>query len=361
MDFLDTIKLNLYASEIFVFTPKGEIKTLPQGATALDFAYEIHTIVGDKCIGAKVNHQLVPLSYKLSSGDQVEILTSRSQFPQQDWLHYVTTAKAKTRIEQSLRKQRREKVKQGEEILEDWLKKVQIEFSAPVLDKLLAFYGYFKKDAFYYAIAEKQLELSDNPQKIFKDKSNNLFVRYMKQAFNAVNPVSGKETGETKKTEPLYDTCPIDRKKTYTLGEEDYQKKYILASCCNPIPGDEVLGFIWDDGQLEIHKRSCNRALTMKTRFGDRIVSCDWAGHKSISFPGTIEIKGIDRMGILNDITMVITNDLSINIQKLTIDTTGGVFEGIIKVQVHDLDDINQLSNRLLKIKGIESVKRAIE
>ena len=361
MDFLDTIKLNLYASEIFVFTPKGEIRTLPQGATALDFAYEIHTDLGDKCIGAKVNHQLVPLSYKLSSGDQVEILASRSQSPQQEWLAYVTTAKAKTKIELLLKRQKKEKVKKGEETLEEWLKKAQIEFNTPVLDKLLVFYGYHKKEDFFYAITEKQLELPENPQKIFKDKSDNFFVRYMKQAFNVVNPASGKENVETKNPEPLPDAHSIDRKKTYILEEADYQNKYIAASCCNPIPGDEVLGFIRDDGQLEIHKRSCSQALTIKTRFGDRIISCSWAGHKSLSLPGTIEIKGIDRMGILNDITKVITNDLSINIRKLVVDSNGGVFNGIIEVIVHDLDDINQLSSRLQKIKGIRSVKRVIE
>ena len=367
MDFLDTIKLNLYASEIFVFTPKGEIKILPLGATALDFAYEIHTNLGDKCIGAKVNHQLVPLSYKLSSGDQIEILTSRSQSPHPDWFPYVTTAKAKTKIEQSLKRQKRDKVKKGEEMLEEWLEKVQIDPQTPVLDKLLEFYGYLKKEAFFYSIAEKQLELPENPQKIFKDKSENVLLRYMKQAFNAVtpSPVSGKESskenGEAKSTENLLDVSQIDRKKTHILEESDFQNKYIAASCCNPVPGDEVLGFIRDDGRLEIHKRSCNQALTIKTRFGDRIISCSWAGHKSFSFPSTITIKGIDRMGILNDITRVITNDFSINIRKLVLDTTGGVFEGSIEVIIHNLDDINQLSSHLMKIKGIESVKRATE
>jgi GTP pyrophosphokinase len=363
MDFLDTIKLNLYASEIFVFTPKGEIKTLPHGATALDFAYEIHTNLGDKCIGAKVNHQLVPLSYKLSSGDQIEILASRSQSPQQEWLTYVTTAKAKTKIELSLKKQKKEKVKQGEEILEEWLKKAQMEFGAPVLDKLLAFYGYQKKETFFFAIAEKQLELPENPQKIFKDKSDNFFVRYVKQAFNfnIPNPSSGKEIDETKNKENLLDFSLIDKKKTHILEEADYQNKYIAASCCNPIPGDDILGFIRDDGQLEIHKRSCNQALNIKTRFGDRIISCDWAGHKSFSFPCTIEIKGIDRMGILNEIIQIITNDLSVNMRKLVIDATGGMFKGKIEVIIHDLDDIHQLSNRIQKIKGVESVKRVIE
>ena len=363
MDFLDTIKLNLYASEIFVFTPKGEIKILPQGATTLDFAYAIHTTLGDKCIGAKVNHQLVPLSYKISSGDQVEILSSRSQLPQQEWLTYVTTARAKIRIEQSLKKQKKEKTKHGKEMLEEWLKKAQVELSPPALDKLLAFYGYPKKEAFFYAIADKQLELPENPQKIFKDKSDNFLVRYVKKAFNmGDNPTPAKDNGETKKIEETHlDARKIDRKKTFTLDEADYQKEYIAAPCCNPISGDEVLGFIRDDGRLEIHKRSCSEADMIKTRFGDRIISCNWAGHKSISFPGTVEIKGIDRMGMLNDITQVITLDLSVNMRKLEFYADGGVFKGIIGVIIHNLEDINQLSSRLRKIKGIQSVKRMVE
>jgi len=357
MDFLDTIKLNLYASEIFAFTPKGEIKTLPQGATALDFAYEIHTKLGDKCIGAKVNHQLVPLSYKLSSGDQIEILTSRSQSPQQEWLNYVITAKAKTKIESSLKKQKKEKSKKGEEILEDWLKKAEIEYNSHILDKILAFYGYQKKEALFYAIAENLVELPENPQKIFKDKSENFFVRYMKQALNVVTTSSTKDNAETKITDTFLDARQIDRKKTYILEEEDYQNKYIAPPCCHPIPGDEVLGFIRDDGHLEIHKHTCSQALTIKSRFGDRIISCTWAGHKSVSFPATIKIKGIDRMGILNEITQIIAND-SVNMRKLVIDTDGGVFEGTIGIIIHDVDDINQLASHLQKIKGIESVKR---
>ena len=361
MDFLDTIKLNLFAYEIFVFTPKGDIKTLPQGATALDFAYEIHTNLGDRCIGAKVNHQLVPLSYKLSSGDQIEILTSRSQSPQQEWLNYVTTARAKTKIEQSLKKQKKENSKQGEEILEEWLKKGQIEYSIPILDTLLSSFGYNKKEDFFYAIAKKQLDLPENPQKFFKDKQDNTIFKLFKQAINVVTPSSGKESGEVKTTETLEDARHINRKKTYILEEEDYQNKYIAAPCCNPIPGDEVLGFIRDDGHLEIHKRFCSQALNIKTRFGDRIISCRWAGHKASSFPSTIEIKGIDRMGILNEITQIITNDFLVNMRKLMVESSGGVFNGKIEVVIHDVDDINQLSNRLRKIKGIESVKRVIE
>ncbi|MDR3218041.1 MAG: RelA/SpoT family protein [Dysgonamonadaceae bacterium] len=355
MDFLDTIKLNLYASEIFIFTPKGEIKTLPQGATALDFAYEIHTNVGDKCIGAKVNHALAPLSYKLSSGDQVEILTSRSQKPQSEWLNFVTTAKAKTKIESFLKKQKKEKIKEGEQLLIACLEKAEIEFSVQILDKFLAFYGYPKKEALYYALAEKQLELPENPQKILKEKTDNFLMKYVKKTFSA----GTKDSNETKTVDtPLLDARQIDRKKTYILDEADFQKNYITSSCCHPIPGEEVLGFIQDDGHLEVHKRSCPQALTLKTRFGDRIISCEWAGHKVFSFPCKIEVKGIDRMGVLNDITQAITNELSVNMRKLVIDSLDGLFESVIDVFIHDMDDINQLSSRLQKIKGVKSVKK---
>ncbi|MDR0865110.1 MAG: RelA/SpoT family protein [Candidatus Symbiothrix sp.] len=356
MDFLDTIKLNLYSAEIFVFTPKGEIKTLPQSATALDFAYEIHSNVGDHCIGAKVNHRLVPLSHRLSSGDQVEILTSRSQYPKDEWLNFVTTAKAKTKIEYSLRKQRKAKIKEGEQLLNGSLEKAGIEWTLQVLDKFSAFYGYSKKEDLFYALAEKQIEIPEHPEKILKEKKqDNIFFRYMKHAFNV--GTSSKEEPEPS-ISPETDLTHIDKKKTYILKEEDFQKNFITQSCCSPIPGDDVFGFIRDDGRLEIHKRSCQPALTLKTRYGDRIISCDWAGHKTFSFPSTIEVKGIDRMGILNDITQVITNDMSVNMRKLTIESNDGFFEGRIEVSIHDVDDIHKLSTRLQKIKGIKSVVR---
>ncbi|GHT55982.1 GTP pyrophosphokinase [Bacteroidia bacterium] len=357
MDFLDTIKMNLYTSEIFVFTPKGEIKTLPQGATALDFAYEIHTNVGDRCIGAKVNHQLVPLSHKLNSGDQIEILTSRSQSPHPEWLNFVTTAKAKTKIESALKKRKKEKTKEGEQMLEEIFLKAGVDGTIPILDKMLSYYGYPKKEDFYFALAEKQLELlPENLKNILKEKStNNYFMKFVKQAFN----VGSKENEENKTAEiPLTDAGKIDRKKTYILEEENFQKNYIAASCCNPIPGDDVLGFIRDDERLEVHKRACPVALTLKTRFGDRIVACEWAGHKAFSFPGKIEVKGIDRIGMLSEIAQVIANDMSVNVRKLNINSGNGFFEGIIEVAIHDVDDINTLISRLQKIKGVKSVKR---
>ncbi|MDR0732808.1 MAG: RelA/SpoT family protein [Dysgonamonadaceae bacterium] len=357
MDFLDTIKLNLYASEIFVFTPKGEIKTLPQGATALDFGYEIHTNVGDHCIGAKVNHRLVPMSHQLNSGDQVEILTSRSQSPFPEWLGFVTTAKAKTKIESSLKKRKKEKIKEGEQILDDIFLKADVEISIQIIDKLLASYGYPKKEDLYFSLAEKQVDLlPENLKKILKEKSSNYLMKLMKQAFN-VGLVT-KENTDNRPTANTTGVREIDRGKTYVLEEENFQKNYIAASCCNPLPGDDVVGFVRDDNRLEIHKHSCSVALTLKTRFGDRIISCEWAGHKAFSFPRSIEVEGIDRIGILSEIARAIADDLSVNVKKLTLASGDGVFGGTIEVTICDTDDINTLINRLQKIKGVKSVKR---
>ncbi len=357
MDFLDTIKLNLFTSEIFVFTPKGDIKTLPQNATALDFAYELHSNLGNHCIGAKVNHKLVPLSHKLASGDQVEILTSRSQTPRQEWLLFATTAKAKTKIEIAIRKQRREKIKEGERVLNEFLQKSGIDSIPLAVEKLTAYYGFSKKEDFFYALAEKQMELPENPKKLLKEKTDNLIFRYVKQAFNAVTRQDGDDA-PVGVDSPMLDLSKIDRKKTYMLREEAFQKNYSVAECCRPIPGDDVLGFLNDDGRLLIHKRSCPIALKLKSSFGERIISCEWAGHKTYSFPSTIEIKGIDRVGILNEITQAISGDFSVNMRKLTIESKDGFFEGKIEIWVHDVDDIHQLAHRIQKIKGVKSVNR---
>lgn len=357
MDFLDTIKLNLYSAEIFVFTPKGEIKTLPQSAVALDFAYAIHSNMGDHCIGAKVNHKLVPLSHKLASGDQVEILTSRSQHPKEEWLNFVTTAKAKTKIVSYLKKQKKIQIKAGEIALIEDLNKAGVVPTSYIWDKLTMHFGYNRREDLFYAYDQKQIQLPEHPQKILKEKNENAFMRYMKQALNmGGNP--HKEDVTTKNVEEKKSGDKIDKKKTYLLKEEEFQKNFITRSCCRPIPGDDVFGYIRDDGRLEVHKIGCKPALTLKTRHGDRIVSCDWDEYKSFSFPTIIEVKGIDRMGVLNDITQVITNDLSVNMKKLAIESKDEFFEGRIEVFVHDVNDIQQLLNKIQKIKGIKSVVR---
>jgi GTP pyrophosphokinase len=358
LDFLDTIKLNLYASEIFAFTPKGDIRTLPQGATALDFAYEIHSNLGDRCIGAKVNHTLVPLSYKLNSGDQVEILTSRSQAPKEEWLNFVVTARAKTKIELSLKKQKKEQIKDGEQIVDSVLRKAGIEPSLQIIDKMTAMFDFRKKEDFYYAVAARQIELPENPQTILKEKSGVSYFGYLKKFFS-LGGSKNKTKNQAEQTEET-NTAKVkyDRKKTYTLEEEDYRKKYLLPECCNPIPGDKVLGYARADGLLEIHKISCDKALKLKSQDGRNIISCQWAGHKSLSLPAKIELKGIDRLGVLNDITKIITNDLSVNIRRLVLNADAGMFDGTIEVTIHDVEDINNMISRLRKIKNVIDVKR---
>jgi (p)ppGpp synthetase, RelA/SpoT family len=356
MDFLDTIKMNLYSSEIFIFTPKGDARTLPQHATALDFAYDIHSNIGDQAIGAKVNHKLVPLSYRLSSGDQVEILTSKSHQPQEEWLNYVTTARAKTRVEQSLRKQRKKKTKEGETIFLENMGRLELEPTQQILDRFVTYFGYSKKEDFFYAIAAKQIELPENVKKILKDKKNP-FLNYFKQAFSSGNNNKEKNIGEL--TELLNkEIKKIDQKKTYTLKEENVQKDYYLASCCNPVPGDDVVGFINEQNRLIIHKLSCKKAQDLGSRFGNRMVNCIWAGHINYNFPAVIEIVGNDKLGMLNEITRTITNDLSVNMRKLTFETEDGFFEGRIELLVHHVKDITTLTQQLKKIKGIQSVRR---
>ena len=354
MDFMDTIKLNLYANEIFIFTPAGELKTLPQNATALDFAYELHTDIGDSCIGAKVNHKLVPLSHKLSSGDQVEILTSKSHRPQEEWLSFATTAKAKTKIEIALRKQKKEKIKRGENKIQELLKKFNIVSEIAVIDKLTGYYGFAKKEDFYYAAAEDQIALPENPKKILKEKSDNIFLKYVKQTLSL-----GKSNEEKENPTPEIPTTEkIDKKKTYILREEGFQKNYTVANCCKPIPGDEVLGFLEEDNTITIHKRSCSFALKLKSNFGEKIISCEWGKINLSSFLSTIEINGIDAVGILNQIVKTISEEFAINIRKMQIESNAGMFSGKIEISIHDVDDVNQLCGKLSKIKGVKTVKR---
>jgi GTP pyrophosphokinase len=355
LDFLDMIKLNLFAAEIFVFTPKGDIKTMPQGATALDFAYELHTNIGNQCIGAKVNHKLVPLSHKMNSGDQIEILTSRSQSPQPDWLNFVTTAKARTKIEIALRKKRREEVRRGEEIVADFLKRSDVTPDVSVLDKIISYFDFEKKEDLYYAVASRLVELPDSAKKLLKGKPGNVILRYMRQAYN----VALRKQEEEKRALPdVFETQEeIDPKKTYVLRGTGTMRNYTVAECCRPIPGDDVMGFINDDRRIVVHRRSCPIAIKLQTSFGKRIISCEWASSPVMSFPATIEIRGIDSLGILNRITQAIT-DFSVNIRRVALESKDGCFEGSIEISVHDVEDVQRLSNTLLKLKGVKNVKR---
>ncbi|WP_419052238.1 RelA/SpoT family protein [Parabacteroides goldsteinii] len=358
LDFLDTIKLNLFTSEIFVFTPKGDIKTLPQGATALDFAYALHTNIGNKCIGAKVNHRLVPLSHPLASGDQVEILTSRSQEPQAEWLNFVTTAKARSKIDAVLKRARKDAAKVGEEKVIAAFKRSEMEASTSNLDKLCMYFGFSKREEFFYAVEKGDVTLPENIKKLLKEKTDNVLFKYVKQALG-VGVKNNKEKEEVQKEEKP--KAKYDKSKPYILREEAFERNYVIAECCKPIPGDDALGFINDDGNVVVHKRSCPIAMRLKSSFGERILNTEWSSHKNASFEATLEVKGIDSIGVLNTITKTISDDFNVNIMRLLIEAKDGVFEGKIKMKVHDVEDIQKMCVTLSKIKNIKSVGRVAD
>lgn len=358
LDFLDTIKLNLFTSEIFVFTPKGDIKTLPQGATALDFAYALHTNIGNKCIGAKVNHRLVPLSHPLASGDQVEILTSRSQEPQAEWLNFVTTAKARSKIDAVLKRARKDAAKVGEEKVIAAFKRSDMEASTSNLDKLCMYFGFSKREEFFYAVEKGDVTLPENIKKLLKEKTDNVLFKYVKQALG-VGVKNNKEKEEVQKEEKP--KAKYDKSKPYILREEAFERNYVIAECCKPIPGDDALGFINDDGNVVVHKRSCPIAMRLKSSFGERILNTEWSSHKNASFEATLEVKGIDSIGVLNTITKTISDEFSVNIMRLLIEAKDGVFEGKIKMKVHDVEDIQKMCVTLSKIKNIKSVGRVAD
>lgn len=356
LDFLDTIKLNLFSSEIFVFTPKGDIKTLPQGATALDFAYALHTSLGNSCIGAKVNHKLVPLSHPLTSGDQVEILTSRSQTPQPEWLNFVTTAKARTKIDAVLKKYRKEMARQGETQVVALLEQSEVDAGIPNQDKLALYFGFAKREEFFFAVGKKEIALPENVKKILKEKTDNVLFKYVKQALGVGNKNPKPEEKAVPIEKPVF-----DKTKPYTLKEEAFERNYVIAECCKPIPGDDAFGFINDDDSVIVHKRSCPIGLRLKSSFGERILTTEWSSHKNASFEATLEIKGIDSIGILNEITRTISDDFSVNIQRLVIDAKDGVFDGKIKMYVHDVEDIQKMCVALSKIKNVKAVGRVAD
>lgn len=355
LDFLDTIKLNLFAQEIFVFTPKGEIKTLAHGATALDFAYDIHTKVGDHAIGAKVNHKLVPISEVLNSGDQVEILTSKTAKPQPEWLSLATTAKAKNKIEYSLRRQRKKTAVKGEGILLKSFEDASIELTPSMLDKIVDYYQRESKDDLFYAIGNEEIDLPNRVERLLnlkKSGSDNVLLKYMKQAFQAVTTKNEKKTAIT----PLrYD--PIDTKKTYLLDQDSFQNNFVVATCCKPVSGDKVFGYVKSGNFVDVHSISCPVGLKLKASHGNRIVNLEWNENAKFPFVSTINLTGLDRMGMLRDITEILTSN-SINIKSLKIDTEAGVFQGHLILFVQNTAEIRKISKELSQIKGMKSVNR---
>jgi len=359
LDFLDTIKMNLFSSEIFVFTPKGDLKTLPKGATALDFAYNLHTNIGDTCIGAKVNHNLVPLSHKLESGDQVEIITSKSQRPKTEWLNYVTTAKAKTKIEAVLRRERKEMAKAGKEKVKEAFSKVAIEAQQSHLDKLSIYFGFSKREDFYYAVEKGDVTLPENLRKTINEEKSNYIIKGLGKIFGIGKNKSNTNISDESKKKS--ENIVFDKTKPYELKEDALGRhNYTLADCCKPIPGDDVFGFINDDNTVIVHKHSCKIGLRLKSSFGNRILSTVWSNHSSTSFEATLKVVGIDAIGILMDIAKTISG-YNVNIISLLIETKGGMFDGKINMMVHDVEDIQKMCLSLSKIKNIKTVSRVVD
>ena len=360
MDFLDAIKLNLFASEIFVFTPKGEIKTMPTGCTALDFAFSIHTFLGSHCIGAKVNHKLVPLSHKLQSGDQIEILTSKSQHVQPSWISFVSTAKAKGKIQAIVRRNNREVQKRGEKQLTEFLQKHNITLNNNVADQLAAFHEIRKREDFLQAVAEKTIILGNEDIDELQGKHKN---KSGKTGWRRYVPFIGsgktKEEEENKQPELFVVPEKFNRKKPIYITDENI-KQYKFPHCCHPIPGDDVLGFIDNKNRIEIHNRACPVANKLKTSYGNRILDAKWDMHKKLFFDATIKIEGIDRMGILVDVSRVITSQMNVNIRQLTIKGDDGVFSGTIELRIHDRDDAKNIIGNLKKIEGMQTVSQII-
>lgn len=342
LDFLDEFKLNLYAQEIIIFTPKGEMKMLPKGATVLDFAYDLHSDLGNRCIGAKVNHQLVPMSYVLKSGDQVEILTSDKQFPKPSWIDFAITARAKTKIRDSFKQQQKKHIEEGRIKLNQQLEKLRVKVSSNTLKKLITHFGLHTKEQLYADIGMGLVSL-DGLENILLEKPVNKFIKFWKLSFG----------GEKKP-----DNFKINKRIPFLLNENQKNENYILAMCCNPIPGDDVVGFVSEGNKIMIHNKSCPEAIKLMSSQGDDIVEATWTKSKVLSYLIHLFIKGFDQQGIANKITNLISNEYQINIRSLNLDSHDGIFEGNLYLYVHNTDMLDTLISKLLSIKGVDSVVR---
>jgi guanosine-3',5'-bis(diphosphate) 3'-pyrophosphohydrolase len=346
LEFIDDFKLNLFSDELFAFTPKGDMKTLPIGSTALDFAFEIHTKVGEHCIGAKVNHKLVPLSYQLKSGDQVEILTSNKQNPKDDWLHYVITAKAKSKIKNCLKEQRKKVAEGGREVLEKKFYKNKLDFTLQNVNEFCTF-----------------LKLPSSQELFYRAALGNVDTKEIRefQKFKEAPPKSHKKSdGHTHKIEQLV-TNARGSSNMLVIGDDLQKLDYKLSPCCNPIPGDDVFGFITVSEGIKIHRVNCPNAIKLLSNYAYRVVKAKWTNDQLISFLAGIKITGTDEIGIVNNLTKVISSENQVNMRSINFDTEDGMFEGTIMVYVHDTKHLNHLLDKLKKVKGVRKIERIDE
>ncbi len=344
LEFIDDFKLNLFSDEMFVFTPKGDMKTLPVKSTALDFAFEIHTKVGEHCIGAKVNHKLVPLSHELKSGDQVEILTSKKQNPKEDWLNYVITAKAKSKIKNSLKEQRKKIAEEGKEIIRRKLERHKLDFNNKTINDFCNYLKLPSSQELYYRAALGNVDVSEIKE----------FVKHKE------NPNKKPTKTESHKIEELV-THARGKSDMLVIGDDMQKLDYKLSPCCNPIPGDDVFGFITVGEGIKIHRVNCPNAIKLLSNYAYRVVKAKWMNDELISFLAGIKIAGSDVIGMVNEITKVISSEHNVNMRSINFDTDDGLFEGTVMVYVHDTKHLNHLISNLKKINGVNKVERIDE
>ncbi len=351
LDFLDTLKLNLFSSEIVVFTPKGEIITLPKNATVLDFAFSLHSQIGCHCIAGKVNHKLVPLSQRLNSGDQVEVLTSQSQTPKPEWINFLATAKGKTRLRVALRKIQQPAISRGREIFESFLKEHDIPLTNDVLTKALGIYHAANRDELYLMLGNDEIVIDRSIAKALR-RHNDRQRSVLSKLFRV------NRSEEDAVEEPETKLPPVDRKKTYLLRYDSTGSNFKFSGCCCPIPGDPVLGFVDDNNEVTIHAVDCPRALALKASYGQNIVTTEWAPEVEGSFLAKVHIEGIDRQGILQELTYLISTHLNINLRRLDIEARDEVFNCELAVLVSDASIVNTLCDNVRAIEGVTKASR---
>ncbi len=349
IDFLDNFKLSLYSSEIVVFTPKGDPRKMPFGATALDFAYDVHSKIGNNAISAKINHKLEPITTQINSGDQIEIITAETAHPKPEWLDIVTTTKAKQAIKNFLKRERQNNIEHGQQLLDEQMRRLNINLSGRVLRKIIPAYDCRNKDEFYSKIGAGIIDLN-NLEKVLKSNSRNKLLKFWTLF------IPQKEGEEAEDSTPTGEVALTEQKQPET-------PQFVIAECCKPIPGDKVVGYRDPaTGNIIVHKANCDELNRLASQFGKNIVKDEikWSQHKAMSYLVTVELRGIDRMGLLLDLAKVVNGDFSINIREVNIHSHDGIFEGGISLYVKDTESLHAVMDRLRKIKGIESIKRTI-
>ena len=352
IEFLDEFKMNLFSSEIMVFTPKGTLVNLPKGASALDFAYEIHTEIGNRAIGAKINYKLNPISSILMSGDQVEIITSDIAKPEKEWLSFVRTSKAKEAIKNALKTESTNRIQKGMVILEAKLAELGVSPNTEIVRKLMLSYDILNKDELYSGIELGTIKL-DNLKKIIRKSPAKNVIKYWELKLLG-HKKEKKEEGEDSLPEEIDPGSPFLLRENVENAEQSYE----IAKCCNPIPGDEVLGYRSPEGSIVIHKPKCPLAIRIMSNEGNRIIAVRWAIHKLVSFLARISMTGVDRIGMVNDLTNIISSELKVNMTNINISVKDGIFEGTIDLYVHHTQDLNNLILKISNVRGIDSVNR---